>query len=299
MDVVVVADRLTKHYGADRGVIDLSFSVSQGEVFGYLGPNGAGKTTTIRLLLDLVRPSSGRVCVLGLDPRRDGVALRARLGVVPGDLRLYERLTGREVLVYFSALRGRRLGPEADALAERLDADLSRPVRSLSKGNRQKIGLIQALLHRPELLVLDEPTSGLDPLVQEQVLQLMREAAAEGRTVFLSSHALSEVQRVADRVGVVRDGRLELVEGVESLRARALGRVVVSFAQVPPPSAFDRLPGVRETERHGAVVTLALDGPADPLVKAIARFEVVGLDSHEADLEDVFLAFYRGDAGAP
>ena len=290
----ILADRLTKRYGADRGVIDLSFSVARGEVFGYLGPNGAGKTTTIRLLLDLARPTSGTVSVLGLDPRRDGVALRRRLGVVPGDLRLYERLTGREIVRYFASLRDGTMQLEVDALAERLDADLDRPVRSLSKGNRQKIGLIQALAHRPELLVLDEPTSGLDPLVQEEVLDLLREAATEGRTVFLSSHALAEVQRVADRVGIIRDGRLVLVEGVESLRARALGRVVVSFTSMPPAGAFDAVPGVTETGRHGNVVTLALEGPADALVKALARFEVVGLDSHEADLEDVFLALYRG-----
>ena len=294
----IAADRLTKLYGTDRGVTELTFAVDEGEVFGYLGPNGAGKTTTIRLLLDLVRPTSGSVRVLGLDPRRDSVALRSRLGVVPGDLRLYERLTGREIVRYFSSLRGAVPGLEVDALAERLDADLDRPVRSLSKGSRQKIGLIQALVHRPELLILDEPTSGLDPLVQEQVLDLLREAVAEGRTVFLSSHALSEVQRVADRVAIIRDGRLELVEDVESLRARALGRVVVSFAQLPPAGAFDGIPGVRETGRHGTVVTLALDGPADPLVKALARYEVVGLDSHEADLEDVFLALYRGAGGA-
>jgi ABC-2 type transport system ATP-binding protein len=294
----IAAERLTKLYGADRGVTELTFAVDEGEVFGYLGPNGAGKTTTIRLLLDLVRPTSGSVRVLGLDPRRDGVALRRRLGVVPGDLRLYERLTGREIVRYFFALRGGRPGPEVDALAERLDADLDRPVRSLSKGNRQKIGLIQALVHRPELLILDEPTSGLDPLVQEQFLDLLREAVAEGRTVFLSSHALSEVQRVADRVAIIRDGRLELVEDVESLRAHALGRVVVSFAQLPPEGAFDGIPGVRETARHGTVVTLALDGPADLLVKALARYEVVGLDSHEADLEDVFLALYRGEGSA-
>ena len=232
--------------------------------------------------------------MLGLDPRRDGVALRRWLGVVPGDLRLYERLTGREIVRYFASLRDGTARPEVDALAARLDADLDRPVRSLSKGNRQKIGLIQALAHRPELLVLDEPTSGLDPLVQEEVLDLLREAAAEGRTVFLSSHALAEVQRVADRVAIIRDGRLVLVEGVESLRARALGRVVVSFTAMPPAGAFDAVPGVTETGRHGNVVTLALEGPADGLVKALARFEVVGLDSHEADLEDVFLALYRG-----
>ena len=293
MDAIVATD-LTKRYGSDRGVVDLSFAVSQGEVFGYLGPNGAGKTTTIRLLLDLVRPTSGEVRVLGLDPRRDGVELRRRLGVVPGDLRLYERLTGREIVRYFAALRESRPASDVDALAKRLNADLDRPVRSLSKGNRQKIGLIQALAHRPELLVLDEPTSGLDPLVQEEVLSLLRETVADGRTVFLSSHALSEVQRVADRVAIIRDGRLALVEGVESLRARALGRVVVSFAELPPAGAFDGIPGVRETGRHGTVVTLALEGPADLLVKALARFEVIGLDSHEADLEDVFLALYRG-----
>ncbi len=275
----ILAAGLTKRYGADRGVIDLSFTVAPGEVFGYLGPNGAGKTTTIRLLLDLARPTSGSVQVLGLDPRRDGVALRRRLGVVPGDLRLYERLTGREILRYFASLRGGKPGPQIGKLAEQLDADLDRPVRSLSKGNRQKIGLIQALAHRPELLVLDEPTSGLDPLVQEEVLGLLREAAADGRTVFLSSHALAEVQRVADRVAIIRDGRLVLVEGVESLRARALGRVAVSFTAMPPEGAFDGIPGLTETGRHGNVVTLALQGPADGLVKALAHFEVVGLDS--------------------
>ena len=290
----ILADGLTKRYGADRGVIDLSFRVARGEVFGYLGPNGAGKTTTIRLLLDLARPTSGSVSVLGLDPRRDGVALRRRLGVVPGDLRLYERLTGREIVRYFASLRDGTTRPEIDALAARLDADLDRPVRSLSKGNRQKIGLIQALAHRPELLVLDEPTSGLDPLVQEEVLDLLREAAAEGRTVFLSSHALAEVQRVADRVAIIRDGRLVLVEGVESLRARALGRVVVSFTAMPPAGAFDgrsRRDGDRAARqrRHARP-----RGACRRLVKALARFEVVGLDSHEADLEDVFLALYRG-----
>lgn len=290
----ILADGLTKRFGADRGVIDLSFHVAPGEVFGYLGPNGAGKTTTIRLILDLARPTAGSVSVLGLDPRRDGVALRRRLGVVPGDLRLYERLTGREIVRYFASLRGGTPRSDIDALAERLDADLDRPVHSLSKGNRQKIGLVQALVHRPELLVLDEPTAGLDPLVQDEVLDLLREAAAEGRTVFLSSHALAEVQRVADRVGIIRDGRLVLVEGVESLRARALGRVVVSFTVVPPEGALDAVPGVTETGRQGNVVTLALEGPADGLVKTLARYEVVGLDSHEADLEDVFLALYRG-----
>jgi ABC-2 type transport system ATP-binding protein len=295
---VVRAERLTKRYGSERGVTDLDFEVRGGEVFGFLGPNGAGKTTTIRLLLDLIRPTSGRVEVFGLDPRGDGLAVRRRLGYVPGDLRLYDRLTGLELLRYFAHLRGMRDLGDAPALAADLELDLERPLKEQSKGNRQKAGLVQALMHRPDLLVLDEPTSGLDPLGQQVVHELLRRAAGEGRTAFLSSHVLSEVQRVADRVAIVREGRIELVEEVERLRARAVTRVEATFAAAPAPDAFAGLPGVRELERRGPVVSFALDGPADPLVKALARFEVVALDSHEADLEDVFLSLYRRDDAA-
>ena len=220
MTAVVRADRLTKRYGSERGVTDLDFEVRGGEVFGFLGPNGAGKTTTIRLLLDLIRPTSGRVEVFGLDPRRDGLAVRRRLGYVPGDLRLYDRLTGLELLRYFANLRGTGDTGDAATLAADLELDLERPLKELSKGNRQKAGLVQALMHQPDLLVLDEPTSGLDPLGQQVVHELLRRAAGEGRTVFLSSHVLSEVQRIADRVAIVREGRIELVEEVERLRAR-------------------------------------------------------------------------------
>lgn len=293
---IVRAESLTKRYGGHRGVEELSFEVVPGEVFGYLGPNGAGKTTTIRLLLDLLRPTSGRIEVLGLDPRRDGPRIRSRIGYLPGDLRLYERLTGRELLAYLARLRRLQDGAAGVRLAGRFQLDLDRPIKALSKGNRQKVGLVQALMHRPELLVLDEPTSGLDPLVQQVFYDVVREATGEGRTVFLSSHVLSEVQHIADRVAVIREGRLELAESIETLRTRAFTRVEATFAAPPPAGAFDGLPGVRELERHGAVVLFALHGAADPLVKALARFEVVGLDIHEADLEDVFLALYRGDA---
>jgi ABC-2 type transport system ATP-binding protein len=296
MDAVVRARKLTKRYGAARGIVDVDLDVLPGEVFGFLGPNGAGKTTTIRLLLDLIRPTSGRVEVLGLEPRRSGVELRRRVGYLPGDLRLYERLTGEELLRYFASLRGMRELGDAPALARRLDVDLKRPLRALSKGNRQKVGVVQALMHRPALLVLDEPTAGLDPLVQETFGMLAREAAADGRTVFLSSHALGEVQRVADRVALLRDGRVELVESVETLRTRAFARVEVTFASPPPPSAFAGVEGVRELDRHGDVVLFALEGSADPLVKALARHRVLALDSHEADLEDVFLSLYRSEA---
>ena len=295
MPEVLRADTLTKRYGHARGVEELAFSVHQGEVFGFLGPNGAGKTTTIRLLLDLIRPTSGRFEIFGMDAQRDSLEIRRRLGYLPGDLRLYERLTGQQVLGYFASLRGMRDLGDAPALVDRLNVDLTRPIRTLSRGNRQKIGLIQALMHRPELLVLDEPTTGLDPLVQATVSELLRAVVADGRTVFLSSHALPEVQRVADRVAVIREGRLALVETVEGLRSRAFTRVEATFDAAPAPAAFADLTGVRELARHGAVVLFALEGSIDPLIKSLARFEVRALDVHEADLEDVFLELYRGD----
>jgi beta-exotoxin I transport system ATP-binding protein len=277
-------------------VQELELTVEAGEVFGFLGPNGAGKTTTIRLLLDLIRPTSGRLEVFGLDARRDSVAIRRRLGYLPGDLRLYNGLTGRELLAYFASLRGLDGPGDGERLAARLELELDRPLGDLSTGNRQKAGLVQAFMHRPELLVLDEPTTGLDPLVQQVFHELVRETAADGRTVFLSSHVLAEVQQLADRVAVLRDGRVELLESVEALRARASARLEATFASPPPPGVFAALPGIRELERRGDVVAFALEGPADPLVKALARFEVVALDVREADLEDVFLDLYRSDA---
>ena len=297
MAAIIQAEKLTKFYGESRGVVDLSFEVEAGEVFGFLGPNGAGKTTTIRLMLDLIRPNAGTLELFGLAAQKDSVAIRRRIGYLPGDLRLYERLTARELLRYFAALRGLDGLGEGESLAERFDLELDRPIRSLSKGNRQKVGLVQAFLHRPDLLLLDEPTAGLDPLVQITFNELLREVAAEGRTVFLSSHILSEVQRLADRVAIIREGSLELVEAVDTLRARAFVRVEATFSKPPPKGAFSKVPGVRELERRGPVVLFALEGPADPLIKALARYEVLALDSHEADLEDFFLARYRNGAG--
>ena len=296
---VVSAEHLSKDYGGDRGVVDLGFEVEAGEVFGYLGPNGAGKTTTIRLMLDLIRPTAGHIRLFGLDARRDGPEARAKVGYLPGDLRLYERLTPREHLRYFASLRGMDDLGDGERLAGRLDLELDRPIKALSKGNRQKVGLVQALMHRPALAVFDEPTSGLDPLVQQVVYELVRETIADGRTVFVSSHVLSEVQHIADRVALIRDGRLELVDTVETLRQRALTRVEVTFGEAPPAGTFDAVQGVREVGRDGRVVHLTLEGSADPLVKALAQYDVHALDSHEADLEDVFLELYRGTPNAP
>ncbi len=291
---VVAAHELTKSYGKARGVTELTFTVDQGEVFGFLGSNGAGKTTTIRLMLDLIRPSTGRMELFGRDAHRHGSELRGRVGYLPGDLRLYDRLTAREHLRYATALRGMDGPGDGEVVARRLELELDRPVRALSKGNRQKVGLVLALMHRPPLLVLDEPTSGLDPLVQQVVYALVREATDGGSTVFVSSHVLSEVQHIADRVGLIREGRLELTETIEGLRSRARSRVEVTFASPPSTDVFARLAGVRELERHGSTVRLTLEGSVDPLVKTLARFDVHALDIHEADLEDAFLELYRG-----
>jgi beta-exotoxin I transport system ATP-binding protein len=296
---IVRAEGLTKYYGENRGIVDVDFSVDAGEVFGFLGPNGAGKTTTIRLLLDLIRPTSGRLSVFGLDSRRESVAIHRRLGYLPGDLRLYERMTGRELLRFFGHLRGSDQTSRGEQLAGRLDLDLDldRQINELSRGNRQKVGLLQAFLHDPDLLVLDEPTSGLDPLVQETFYELASEVTDRGGTVFLSSHVLSEVQHIADRVALIREGSLALDDTVENLRARSFTHVEATFAEPPPPGAFTGVPGVGELDPHRDVVRFALEGEIDPLLKALARFHVRALDVHEADLEDVFMALYRGEGG--
>ena len=290
----IEATALTKMYGGERGVVDLSFTVERGEVFGFLGPNGAGKTTTIRLLLDLIRPTSGRVTLFGVVPRQD-VAVRGRIGYLPGDLRLYERLTPEDLCRYFARLRGSTDTGRAVEYARRLELPFDRPIASLSKGNRQKVGLVQALMHEPDLLVLDEPTAGLDPLVQQTFYRLVEEARAKGTTVFLSSHVLPEVQHVADRVALVREGRLVEVAPVAELRARSFARLEATFATLPAAGAFAHVAGARELDRHGQTILFALDGEADALVKALGRFHVLAVDSHEADLEDIFLSLYRGE----
>jgi ABC-2 type transport system ATP-binding protein len=251
----IVTRALTKTYGRARGVADLDLEVRPGEVFGYLGPNGAGKTTTLRLLLDLIRPTRGSATVLGLDSHREGRAIRRRVGYLPGDLRLYVSLSGRELLDYFGHLRGAIPRERAEALARRLDCDLGREIRALSSGNRQKLGLIQAFMSDPELLILDEPTNGLDPLVQQTFYELVLEARAAGRTVLLSSHILPEVERVCDRVGILREGRLVAVESIADLRARAVRRVEIEFGTPSSPPSRGSSPGSRacgRSRRRGA-----------------------------------------------
>ncbi|MEU8245858.1 ABC transporter ATP-binding protein [Nonomuraea sp. NPDC048916] len=290
MTAVVQAEGLTKYYGRRRGLEDLTLDIQPGEIFGYLGPNGAGKTTTIRLLLDVIRPTRGHVRVLGAGSRE--AAVRARIGYLPGDLVLGDREPARDYLEFLGRVRGGVPGSRIDALAERLDADLSVPMRKLSKGNRQKVGLIQAFMHEPEFLILDEPTGGLDPLVQQEFLAMVREVRTSGRTVLMSSHVLAEVEHVSDRVGIVRAGRLVAVENVAALREKAVRRVEFHFDAPVPREAFEGLPGVRDLRVEGASVRCTIDGRPDPLIKAAARFTVVHMVSAEPDLEEIFLTYY-------
>jgi beta-exotoxin I transport system ATP-binding protein len=296
----ITLERLTKFYGRARGVTDLSFSVAPGEVFGYLGPNGAGKTTTIRTLLDFIRPTAGTATVLGLDSRRDSIEIHRRTGYLPGERALYDRLTGAEYLRYLGELRGGVDWSAVTDLAERLDCDLSAKIRSLSHGNRQKVTLIQALMHRPELLVLDEPTQGLDPLVQQAFHEIVEEVRREGRTFFLSSHVMPEVERLCDRVGIIREGRLVAVEDVGDLRARQVRTLDIHFAMPPRPDLFEGLPGVSDVTISGDAARVTVSGSIDHIIKAAARFEVVDLQSHEPTLEDIFLTYYgqENDRGA-
>jgi ABC-2 type transport system ATP-binding protein len=261
-------ERLTKSYGRARGVVDLTFSVERGEVFGYLGPNGAGKTTTIRTLLDFIRPTGGRASILGLDSRRDSIEIHRRVGYLPGEFGLYERLTAHEQLTYLSSLRDDIDERSIRELAERFDLELDVGIASLSHGNKQKVGLIQAFVHRPDVLILDEPTQGLDPLMQQAFYRLLHEARERGGTVFLSSHVMPEVEHVCDRVGIIRDGRLAAVEDIDDLKGRALKLVEVRLATPAPAGTFDRVPGVREAVVFGDRVRITMAGPIDPLVKA-------------------------------
>ena len=246
MTAVIELDGLTKRYGAARGIVDVDLEVNEGEVFGFLGPNGAGKTTTIRLVLDLIRPSSGSARVFSLDARRDATLIHARTGYMPGELALYDALTGAEMLRFAANLRGGVDWAFVEGLAQRLDCDLSRRIGTLSTGNKHKVGLIHALMHQPELLILDEPTSGLDPIVQQEFHRLLDEVRAEGRTVFLSSHILPEVEAVCDRVGIIREGRLATVLQVEALKESALNDLEFHFATEVPADEFASLPGVRD-----------------------------------------------------
>ncbi|WP_263732196.1 ABC transporter ATP-binding protein [Cellulomonas sp. SG140] len=291
---VIETHALTRSFGPRRGIIDVDLAVEPGQIFGFLGPNGAGKSTTIRILMGLYHASSGAARVLGLDPLGDAVELHRRTGYLPGELAVYPRLTGRQVLDRFGSVRGLRDTRYRDQLIERFGAEIDRPTQTLSKGNKQKLGLVLAFMHRPELLVLDEPTSGLDPLLQREFVALLEETTADGRTVFLSSHDLDEVQRVVHRLAIIREGRIVVTDTVEGLRRHAPRTVELTFDHEVDTTALGRLEGVQTSEssdpRH---LLLTITGPVAPVLRAIAPLDPVDLLARPADLDELFLGYYR------
>ena len=288
----IETEGLSKRYGRHRGIEDVTFAVMPGEVFGFLGPNGAGKTTTIRTLLDLIHPTSGSARLFGLDSRRESVAIRARLGNLPGDFGFGREATGRRAVELLGRLRGVDGIARAEELAKRFRADLDRPLGQLSRGNRQKVGLILATFHRPELLILDEPTSGLDPLMQEEFLGLVAEERDRGCAVFLSSHELDEVQRVCDRVGIVRGGRLVAVERIAELLGKARRRFAVELADPAGLERLRALDGVADLQVTGNRAIFTAAGDLDAVVRELAGHHVLDLEATHPSLEEVFLGYY-------
>jgi beta-exotoxin I transport system ATP-binding protein len=296
MSAVIEVDGLTKTFGEHRGVTELGFDVAQGEVFGYLGPNGAGKSTTIRLLTGLSHPTSGSARVFGLDPIADAVRIHRRIGYLPGELALHRRLTGRQHVDIVAAARGMHDRTFVDQLVERFEVDVDRPAHTLSKGNRQKVGIVLALMHRPEMLILDEPTSGLDPLMQDEFERLLRETVGEGRTVFLSSHELDQVQRVVDRVAIIKEGRLVVTDTVDGLRRTAPRTIEFRFRGGVDPKRFSAVEGVRVVATDGDRITLALRGEVAPVLRVAADLGALDVIARPADLDELFLSYYRDDA---
>jgi ABC-2 type transport system ATP-binding protein len=293
-EVAIQTFGLTKNYGKVEALRGLDLQVRRGEIYGFLGPNGAGKTTTIRCLLDAIRPSAGRAKVLGLDPQKDPVGLQSRVGYLPGELRLEENFRVRTALKMLNSLRN----PPAPwdyvlELADRLNLDMQQPFKNLSKGNKQKVGVIQAFMHKPELLILDEPTSGLDPLMQQEVHTLVRDAHQGGATVFFSSHVLSEVEELAQRVGIIRKGELVDVVEPEALRRRSLLRARVVFQETVDVAALAKVRGVRTVTTEDGTVLFEIEGEMDPFIKALAKFTVSRMETEVPSLEEVFLVHYQ------
>jgi len=292
----IATHNLSKTYGRNRGIHDITLEVERGEIFGFLGPNGAGKSTTLRTLLGFLRPTSGRAEILGLDTQSKPVEIHRHVGNLPSEFNLEDRMTGAQLLRFFADLRGGNISLDfAHALAERLQADLNRPMRRLSRGNKQKIGIIQALFHQPQVIILDEPTSGLDPLVQEEFLTILKEIRANGQTIFFSSHILPEIERVADRVGIIRDGEMIAVEDPSTLTGRAFRYVRIRFTQ--PLSAedaqrFANLPGVERFAIDGSTISFQAHGSMDAIIQLASHHPVQLFDAERPPLEEIFLTYY-------
>lgn len=287
-------EALYKSYGRIMALRGVNLEVKRGQVFGFLGPNGAGKTTTIRCLLDLIRPQSGTIRVLGLDPQANSLAVRAQVGYLPGELNLESNLTAENILHYFNSLRGRKVEwSYVRRLAERLDLNLTTAVKNMSKGNKQKVGVVQALMSRPELLLLDEPTSGLDPLIQQEVYRLLQEARQEGATIFFSSHIISEVETIAEQVAIIRNGVIVEVAEPHHLMKMAIRRARVRFSEAVDSLPLGQLPGIQLLDHDSNSATLQIEGEMGSLIKALAAFPVRDLETERPSLEELFLAYYE------
>ncbi len=284
---------LTKDYGSGRGIFDLDLAVAEGEVFGFLGPNGAGKTTTIKLLMGMTHATRGGASVFGLDAERDAVAVKKRVGYVPGELPQFGGWRGAEIVAYLAGLRGGLDANEVENVAKRLDLDLGRKYREYSHGNKQKLALLLAFAAKPALLILDEPTSGLDPLHQQEFYGLVRDARARGATFFVSSHVLSEVEQICDRVGIVREGRLVTIGPIGELIGMRAHRVEIELADAAAAARVATVPGFEQPKVEDAVVSGMYRGSFEPLLAALARERVVSLVSREPSLEEIFLSYYR------
>ncbi len=291
-DPVIVIDNFHKSYGKIQAVKGISMRVERGEIFGFLGPNGAGKTTTIRCMLDVIRPTSGTLRVLGLDAQRDKMELHRRIGYLPGDVRLPGQMTGKQIINYFSRLQGLKPVLLNDLLA-RFDVEIKRPLKGYSKGMRQKIGIVLAFMCDPEILILDEPTSGLDPLLQRTFNEFLLQEQQRGKTIFMSSHIMSDVEKVCQRVAVIRQGEIVTIEEVEKLRQKAGQRVVVEFGDPVSIDELSHMPGVSNVTSHNHAYHFNVGGSMDALIKALSRHEVLRLQAEEAPLEEVFLQFYE------
>lgn len=296
MEITIMTNGLTKYYGRFQALYGVDLEVHKGEIFGFLGPNGAGKTTTIRCLLDTIHRSGGDASVFGIDPAENPVAIRVRVGYLPGELHMDNNTTGNKLLHFYNDLRGNTVDWNyVNDLADKLQLDLSRQVKNLSHGNKQKIGIVQAFMHKPELVILDEPTQGLDPLMQQVVLRLIKDMKAQGSTVFFSSHIMGEVQAVADRVGIIRAGKIVEVAETSVLIGRSLNRIFIRFENSVDASSLSDIPGVSIlSQDDGTSMTIQIEGKMDALIKALAKYPVSDFETQRPSLEDIFLAYYEG-----
>jgi ABC-2 type transport system ATP-binding protein len=289
--MVIQTEKLTKYYGKSHGIENIDLSVKEGEVFGFLGPNGSGKTTTIRVLLDFIRASSGRARLFGMDAHADSIRIKSRIGYLPGEYGMYEDMTAVKYLQFLGSLRSDKEPSLKDRLIERFDLDVSRRIKSFSHGNKQKLALVQAFMHDPELLILDEPTSGLDPLIQQRFYELILEVKESGKTVFFSSHVLSEVERVCDRVAILKEGKLVALHEIADLKKYRLKSIEITFKQELDESIF-RLPGVRKIEKNAHTIRLWIDANINNILRTISEYPIDNISCRDASLEDIFMEYY-------